>query len=288
MAATQSGGGGGGGLGKNVIGNFYKFDPTTIKTDRIMVAIGMKGSGKTTVIEDICSHIKDRFDHTFGCSPTYESRNWMRTVMPGCNVHSKTDVIKPAIQQLLAAQHKRTEMKNFKKHDPKNPNQNPKKRLRSIFIMMDDCAFDKSLTKGDTMNELVTNNRWHNIGVIQAVQYCIFLPPAFRTCADYIIAMREPDADNRKKLYKYFFGIFGDFKKFERVFAEMTDDYGCMVMDKTIPTTKAEQCIFHYRASQNHPSFEMGSDVIWALWRKHRLPKNQRTDSHLLGCLEGD
>lgn len=245
-------------------GPFRKFDPTTIKHDRIMVALGMRGSGKTTVMKDICQSMAGVFDVACGVSPTFDSRTFMRNIMPASCVHSSTEVIKPVISQLLDFQKNLLEQRGFSKI-----HENPKKRLRKVFFMMDDCAYDSKLTKGEIMRELVMNGRHSNIFILNAVQYCVDLPPAFRQNTDYVIAMREPDIDMRKKLFKFYFGIFGDFKKFEKVFAMMTDDYGCMVLDKTIVTTKVEDCVFHYRADMNMKSFQMGSDVIWSFHQKY-------------------
>lgn len=257
-------------------GHYQRFDPSTMKHDRICVALGMRGSGKSTVMRAICSALASFFHVVLGVSPTYGSRDCMKQFMPACCVHSKTEVIKPIISNLIEYQQKLVDKGFTKDHV------NPKKRLRKIFIMLDDCMFDTSLVKGDLMRELAMNGRWFNIFVLNAVQYSVDLPPAFRTNSDYIIAMREPDADNRKKLYKYFFGIFGDQKKFEKVFAEMTKDYGCMILDKTIPTTEPEECVFHYRAAEHQEPFGMGSDTMWSLYDKYYLPPSQQQQGALV------
>lgn len=257
-------------------GHYQRFDPTTIKHDRICVALGMRGSGKSTVMRAICAALASFFHIVLGVSPTYGSRDCMKQFMPACCVHSKTEVIKPIISNLIEYQQKLVDKGFTKDHV------NPKKRLRKIFIMLDDCMFDTSLVKGDLMRELAMNGRWFNIFVLNAVQYSVDLPPAFRTNSDYIIAMREPDADNRKKLYKYFFGIFGDQKKFEKVFAEMTKDFGCMILDKTIPTTNPEDCVFHYRAAEHQEPYQMGSDTMWSLYDKYYLPASQQQQGTLV------
>ena len=260
-------------------GPFRKFDPSTIKHDRIMVALGMRGSGKSTVMKDICQHIGGVFDCACGVSPTFDSRTFMRNIMPSSCVHSSTEVVKPVISQLLDFQKNLLEQRGFSK-----THENPKKRLRKVFFMMDDCAFDQKLTKGETMRELVMNGRHSNIFILNSVQYCVDLPPSFRQNTDYVIAMREPDIDMRKKLFKFYFGIFGTFKEFEKVFTKMTDDFGCMVLDKTIVSTKVEDMIFHYRADMNIKPFHMGNDVIWSFHKKYyksQIGQNQNPSAPL-------
>lgn len=235
--------------------NIKPFDPTTIKETATVQFIGKRGSGKSTLIKDILYHNRHKFRYGIGMSPTDEATGDMREIMPrSCiyNTFSET-----AIENMLEFQ--RLAVK-------KNPNRN-----NNVFCSMDDCAYDKKSLSSRAIREGFMNGRHRKMFLINSVQYMMDMPANLRGQVDYIFALRDTNHDQKEKLWKYFFGIFPDYKSFNTVFEACTDGYGCLVMDNTVRSHRIDDCIFHYQANPNLPSFRLCDDIFWKLDEKYSV-----------------
>jgi hypothetical protein len=54
---------------------------------------------------------------------------------------------------------------------------------------------------------------------------------------------------NRKKLYEHYAGMFPSFELFESVFLQMTQNYGCMVIDNSSRSIDLKERIFYFKAT---------------------------------------
>ena len=59
-----------------------KFDATTIKKDAVVLLIGKRGSGKTTLMKDIMFNMKDKLDFGIAMSPTEETTASLGSFLP--------------------------------------------------------------------------------------------------------------------------------------------------------------------------------------------------------------
>ena len=98
--------------------------------------------------------------------------------------------------------------------------------------------------------------------MFNTTQYVMAIPPLIRSNIDYVIALKEPVKANRRKLYEYFYGVFPSFEEFESTFAACTDNYGCMVLDRTKGDTSLRSMIRFYRASAKLPPFTIGGGGV--------------------------
>ena len=57
---------------------------------------------------------------------------------------------------------------------------------------------------------------------------------------------------------EYFFGMFSSFNEFKEVFDQCTDDYGCLVLDRTEAHKSSNSCVKWYKASLDIPTFKIG------------------------------
>jgi hypothetical protein len=61
--------------------------------------------------------------------------------------------------------------------------------------------------------------------------------------------LAEDIVENRKKLYQDYAGIFPDKNLFEKAFAAITNNYGCMVINNRIKSSNnLKDRVFWYRA----------------------------------------
>ena len=224
-----------------------KFDPQQIKPHRIILFIGKRGTGKSKLLADIMYHIRDRVDFGLAMTPTEESATTFRQTMPEQWIYNNF-----AASKLEA-------MLNMQRELGK------KGKQRHLFVVMDDCMYDKKVMKGTSVRDLFMNGRHLKVTFCNAVQYIMDMGPDLRTQVDYVFALRENIISNKMKLWKYFFGMFEKYEDFARVLDRCTENFSCLVLDNTTPTTRVEDCVFWYRAKVDLPSFRMGKPLYWKL-----------------------
>ena len=76
------------------------------------------------------------------------------------------------------------------------------------------------------------------------MQYSMGIPPEMRSNFDYIFLLAEDFISNRKRLYEHYAGMFPNFDIFQQVFTEVTENFGCMVINNRIHSKKIEDKVF--------------------------------------------
>jgi len=146
-------------------------------------------------------------------------------------------------------------------------NEDNKKRIKdgkkpkddSLMLIMDDCMSSKGTwLKDPNILELFFNGRHHHISFILTMQYSVGIPPEMRSNFDYIFLLAEDITSNRKRLYEHYAGMFPTFDIFQQVFSELTENYGCMVINNRIHSKNIADKVFWYRAKPT-PDFDLGS-----------------------------
>jgi hypothetical protein len=235
-----------------------KFNPKSIKQHRIILIIGRRGSGKSTLCADILYHIRDNIDFGVFMTPTEESAESFRKCVPDSWVYDSYNPQK--LEEMLRIQRMLSRTN----------------KQRNLLCVLDDCMYDPKTMKGVAMRDLHMNGRHLKCQFVNCVQYLIDVPPAIRSQCDYIVVLKEPIHSNQVKLWKYFFGIFSNFKDFSAVLSRCTDNFSALVLDNTSPTSELDDCLFWYRANQNLPDFKIGKQIYWDLSRKHALGREEQ------------
>ncbi len=224
-----------------------KFDPKTLKPHRIIIVVGKRGTGKSVLQRDLLYHLADKLDFGLAMTPTEESAETFREHMPDSWIYNGFST------------HKLDTMLNLQRENVK------KKKARSLFIVLDDCMYDKKILKGLGIRDLFMNGRHLNITMCNAVQYVMDMGPDLRTQVDYVFALRENIISNKNKLWKYFFGMFEKYDDFAKVMDKCTENHSCIVMDNTTGSCNVNECIFWYKAQINLPEFKIGKPIYWKL-----------------------
>jgi hypothetical protein len=231
-----------------------KFDPSKMADDKVCLFIGKRGTGKSTLVIDIMYH-KRNIPMGVVMSGTEEGNHFYSNYVPDLFVHGNYN--RDVIEKVIQAQ--KDKLSKFGKVDP-------------VFILLDDCMYDKSFLKDDCMRQLFMNGRHWKIFFLLTAQYCMDLPPGLRTNVDYVFVLRENVTQNREKLFKSFFGIFPNFQMFQQVMDACTENYECLVLDNTSKSNHINECVFYYKAALRAP-FHMGSPAWWAYHKRHFDPK---------------
>ena len=229
-----------------------RFDPSTLKPDKVCLLIGKRNTGKTVLMKDLLYHLKDQLDFGLYMSPTEESTGALRGIIPPSLVYG--DYNSTAVEVLLEMQ------KQYLKSSDKS---------RNVFLLLDDCMYDKKTMKGREVREIFMNGRHRRLLFLNCVQYLMDISPALRTNVDFVFCMRENIAANRRKLYEFFFGVFASLQDFEACFNACTQGFRCIVLDNTVRSNRIEDCIFWYQAEYNLPSFRLCAPAYWALNKRY-------------------
>jgi hypothetical protein len=219
-----------------------------MKTDCVAIVVGKRGTGKTVLLTDILYTVHKALDLGVAMAPTQESVDLFRTFMPPMSVYGefRADVIEELIRTQQHAQKTRN-------------------AYRNVWVICDDCMFDKTAMRSKAMRDIFMNGRHYNFFFVNLMQYCMDMGPDLRTNVDYVFALRENIPGNREKLFKNFFGVFPSLEEFGVAFDACTANYGAMVLDNTIPSTRVQDCVFWYRARVDLPRFFLGNRNWWKL-----------------------
>lgn len=229
-----------------------RFDPTKqLKKHRIILLVGRRGTGKTKLAEDLMYHLRDGLDFGLAMTPTEETAGMFRSHMPASWVYSGFSIDK--LEQMLAMQ--RANVANGKQRD--------------LFLLCDDCTYEKNAWKSTPVRDLFLNGRHARIMLMMSSQYIMDLGPDLRNNIDYVFCLKQPIISEKRKLWTYFFGMVESFSDFSRILDRCCENYGCLVLDNTAPTIRMEDCIFWYRSSLQLPAFRLGKDVFHRLAQKH-------------------
>ena len=234
-----------------------RFDPSKIDSNRILLFIGKRNTGKSTLVKDIMYYNKN-IPIGLIMSPTEESNGFYRKMLPDIFIYNDYD---PGAVEKLIKRQKRAVKK--------------KKPHPDAFLLLDDCMYDsKKITKDTNIRYIFMNGRHVKLMLYLTMQYCMDLSPDLRANIDYIFVLRENILANKEKIYKNFFGIFPTFDIFNQVMNKCTENFECLVLDNTSRSNNIEDVVFYYKA-RIRGNFKLGCSSIW---RHHRKYYNKHYD----------
>jgi len=234
-----------------------KFDIANIKQHKIVLCIGKRGTGKSTLLREIMNAFSPNVDFGLAMSPTHDSCDCFMQHMPKSWVYDSFDVQR--IDTMLKMQRERLKC-------GKSP--------RNLFLILDDCLYDKKNLKGVTIRDVFLNGRHAKLSVALASQYCMDMSPDLRSQIDYIFVLRETIYANRVKLWRYLFGAFETYNDFSKTLDACTENFGALVLDNTSRSNEIEKMVYWFKARHGDemPPFRMGSEVFWRLSQKAEVP----------------
>ena len=219
-------------------------------------AIGRRACGKSKFILDVMYNLRDRFDLGIAFTTTTPMAEALSEIMPRGCIFTEFDVdrIKTLLdeQELMMA----------------------RKKPRSVFLLLDDCGFDTKSMNSAPMKELFMNGRHKYITFLCALQTPMALKPDMRMQIDIIVALKENQVANRRRLHDAFFGVVPSWHDFERLFMAFTQDYGALLVDQTVQSTDLTKVIYHYKAQIDLPKFVCISRKYVKIWEQ--IKKSQR------------
>lgn len=117
--------------------------------------------------------------------------------------------------------------------------------------IIDDVGDDPKIYKTKVMRGIfkLGSQHWAQLAMIGS-QYAIDMPPDIRKSVSYVALGREPEENERKKLYSNFGGMCGSFPDFCSFMTGLTGDHTFMIIKKRSQTNNIEDCVFWFKTQQ--------------------------------------
>lgn len=238
-----------------------RFNPVaSIRTHSIVIILGRRFCGKSVLIRDFIYNNRHKYPVAVVFCPTEGNNNFYKEFIPDIFIY---DELSPeAFDRILERQKTIT---NINTRPPWINEDND-----TLLIILDDCMSEK---KANIMNEnikyIFQMGRHVKICLFVVVQYLNDLPPALRNNAEVVCVLNE-NSDKNRKLLKEYVGGFESQKHFDQIHNKYTNNYGCLVANRSSGDKNIESQLFWYRAKFEIPPFKLGED-IWNFEKQHYI-----------------
>ena len=234
--------------------------------------IAKSGSGKSWVIRDILHYIKD-IPAGIIIAPTDRMNGFYNDLFPLTFIyHEYNEHIIPKLlyrQKVLLEKNKKRRLKGRRPIDGR------------AFLIMDDCMSSKHLwLKDPSVLSIFNEGRHYQLTFILSMQYSLGIQPELRSNFDFVFLLGEDFINNRRKLYEHYAGMFPTRDIFEQVFLQVTDNYGCMVINNRLRSSNLKLKVFWYKA-KNRDNFKVGTNAIY-YYHKKKFDKNFNTANNII------
>jgi hypothetical protein len=246
-----------------------RFNTSTIKPGAIILIIGKRRTGKSTLGRDLLFNLRNQFDVALAMAGTIDTAAELRKIFPTSLV-SDNGFDQQRLKTLLKLT---TEMTKNGVH-------------KNILLFADDCSSDSGLYKGEAMRYLHMNGRHQNITFINSMQWLLDAKPAIRNQIDYLFVFKEASHMNREKIWKHYFGMFQTRSDFEEVFNKCTNNFECLVLDNTGTSTEIQDTVFWYKAQQVPISFPICKKIYYKLDKYYQKTDKTDMDSEFANLCE--
>ncbi len=249
-----------------------KFDLTSIKPGSFIVSVGKRGSGKSFLTRDFFYQNKKKIKNVVVFSSTEGENKFYSDFIPSTFIYTDLNIDK--LQAIYDGQ-KEFIMSRRKACKERGVEYKEATWDDNLLVVIDDFMHKKNIFNTETMKNIVFNGRHANLSFVILVQYCMVLPTEYRTQVDVCFLYKEVINANKKRLFEYYAGFFSNLREFNRIFDELTRNYGCMVIKMTNTDARCaeggvENMCFFYKAGKT-PKFKVAKE----LWKYQTKMKNE-------------
>ena len=221
-----------------------EFNMNQVGSDKIIVIIGKRNTGKTVLVKDYLYHNRD-IPFCTCISPTESLNSSFSDIIPHKFIF--TEYNPKVVKAFYDRQYKLTK-KIIKAQNGHGDPEYLKVDNRGL-LLMDDCLADSKQWKNDdTIRKIFMNGRHAGITYILTMQHLLGITPELRENIDYIFILKQPKRLEQEKIWKHYAGMFPDFNMFSQIFNKVTEDRGIMVIDNTTTSAELEDQVYWYKA----------------------------------------
>lgn len=247
-----------------------EFDPTEIKLDGTIVAVGKRRTGKTWVFRNIMYLMKDKFKAGIVISQTDELNHFWRDYVPQKYIYKKYD---PTILEAVFRRQKQI-------LNDGNLSEKEKEVEAPFFILLDDVISDQSLKYDEALQELFVAGRHYKLFVLITTQYAKAITPILRGNTDYVFIMKCIQSRQVESLWEDF-GSFVTKQAFAQIIDDTTEDNECLVIN-TCPELEVDPLqMMKWWKAIDPGIFKMGSEEYWrsSIWNPAMIPESKVGES---------
>jgi hypothetical protein len=235
-----------------------RFPVDLMKTDTFVVLLARRGSGKSSLEEDLARHLNGRVNKFIAFGGSLGAVRQFRQYVPELYIYERWD---PAVMQKVIDT--QTELKEAKDASP------AAKQDIAVAVLIDDISFNRSMLNSEIMRNIAMNGRHVELMVILALHYVVDLPPPIRSQIDYLFILQEPSRSIRDKIYKLLGGACESFSMFNEIMMAATNNFGALVMDFKSRSNNIQESMFWHRGRVDWPSRMVGSREYRKLSKLH-------------------
>lgn len=234
-----------------------QFDVSKIQKDAAIMIVGKRGSGKSWLIKHLCYVFKN-----VGTVKAYSTADsGLSAFIPDSFI--SRDYNEDDLKEFIDARTRVVAKRRKKTPEPGRY----EKRLKDICaIIFDDVATLLSNHVDRTFLGLFTDGRHKDFLIIYSIQNFMKVNNACRDNMDYLFMFKEHNTKTLKNIYEQCLGGMCTFREFQRIHNAATDNYGCLVINKS--GTSLETMLYVFRAPATI-DFKMGSSMMWRLHEKY-------------------
>ncbi len=221
-----------------------KFNMKFIDKPRNLLFIGKRNTGKSVLVIDFLYYNQD-VPFCTCISPTDDFNLTFRPHIPSKFIF---DSYSP---ELIEAFITRQKTLKIKKENAKAGHGDASYRNIDSrgFLIMDDLLADvEQWSKDPNLIWLFTNGRHIDATLIITVQYQLGIKPVMRVNTDFIFICKETKRMESEKLWKHYAGMFQTYDMFLQIFNQVTNNFGCLVIDNTSNSDRLEDQVYTYKA----------------------------------------
>lgn len=237
----------------------------------VILIIGKRGCGKTTLISDILDRLKlmdsNLVSNCHVVCPTDKFQKYYSNKYPTVKTaHELTDDLMKELLSpssgIIILDDCLTTGSLISQVDPSFNGQDPtSQRISSIH--------------NESICELIKNGRNYQKILIISIQYPINIRPEIRINFDYIFLFKEDSICNQKNLWDKYASIFPTFHVFIKAFSTCTRDYSTMVIDQSYAADTIYEKVFRYKAKHQFFLEPISSDAAGSASPVISLRKDQ-------------
>lgn len=234
-----------------------QWDPMDMVECWNMALFGSRNTGKSTLIRDIIYRLHQKgYPRIVVFSGTEEANAGYANIVDPAVVHNGLDL--EEFRALYETQ-KRI-VSSWREAYQRCPDEVKDIDVR-LVIVLDDLMYRRHLTRSELFGEIACNGRHYKICMVVSSQYVYSLDIVVRSNLDYVVVLKESIPKNMAKLHECFFGMFRKKDDFYRVLGACTENYECLVLDKTRPTNDIQAVVHWYKATPDLPEFVFGKHL---------------------------
>ena len=213
----------------------------------VILIIGPRRSGKSTLVKNILSHIYDTIPLWIIMNGLEKTDPFYGPMIPPCFLYDTPDI--NVFHKLIERQ------SNFipaiESDDPKYAGTSPR-----VGLVIDDCikTTNDPWTKSEDFNAMFTQGRHVRITLIVVLHSVKCVPPIVRSNVDYLFIFNTTNYTERRKIRDEYVGMISNKRDFGTIFDKYTEDFACLAIDNVNKKKGLTDKLFYYRANDNLPA----------------------------------